>query len=224
MQQHSITTQVPEDLHALFSDLAAMLPGWDLSRPTSELSSALKERLSFQPITQTGKRRGKSMSRRRGQTPKIEKHGRFYTVRGREDEEGQEKRVHKRIKISPIDRKDPAWLNKPEREREARKAVAKLDDNGEVVVRNSEPVTSRHVTFGEQCDRHINQLREREKPAASSSVKKFESYIKIWLKPMLGNLPLGKVNNGAAKRLTEWMKKGGPMPSYPGRKGNGNGN
>ena len=165
----------------------------------------------------------RSMSRRRGQTPKIEKHGRFYTVRGREDEEGQEKRVHKRIKISPIDRNDPGWLNKSERDREARKAVGKLDDNGELVVRNSEPVTSRQVTFGEQCDRYMDQLREREKPAASSSLHAFASYIENWLKPMLGNLRLGEINNGAAKRVTEWMKKGGPMPSYPGRNGNGNG-
>jgi len=83
MEQQSITTPTPADLHALLGDFAAMLPGWDLSRPTSELASALKDRLSHQPTTQTRKCRGKSMSRRRGQTPKIEKHGRFYTVRGR---------------------------------------------------------------------------------------------------------------------------------------------
>jgi hypothetical protein len=223
MQQQSITTPAPADLHALFSDLAAVLPGWDLSRPTSELSSALKERLWSQPITQTGKRRGKSMSRRRGQTPKIEKHGRFYTVRGREDEEGQEKRVHRRIKISPIDRNAPGWLNKSEREREARKAVAKIDANGESVVRSVEPFASSQITFGEQCDRYIAQLRERDKPAAAGSLDRFESMIENWLKPMLGHLPLSQVNNGAAKRLTEWMKKGGPMPSHSERNGNGNG-
>ena len=186
MQQQSSTTATPADLHGLLGDLAAMLPGWNLSRPVSELSSALKERLSRQPTTQTRKCKGKSMSRRRGQTPKIEKHGRFYTVRGREDEEGQEKRVHRRIKISPIDRNERGWLNKSERIRMAREVVGKVDKTSESVVRNSESVTSRQVTFGEQCDRYIDELRNREKPAATSSLVNFQGYVENWLKPVLG--------------------------------------
>jgi hypothetical protein len=214
MQELSSTTNPTVDVHVQLCDLAAMIPGWDSSRPASELLSVLKERLSNQPTIQTGKRRGKSMSRRKGQHGTIEAHGAYYTVRARFDVEGQEKRAHQRIRISPIKRGAPGWLNRAERHRKAAELLFELGANSEerfnAIVK---PAHSRPRTFAEQSKIFLRELRERDKPAAEGTLENWENCLRKWLIPMLGNLPLERVNNGALKRLVSWMKNGGAMPA-----------
>ncbi len=234
MQQPSMTTPTPADLLNLLSDLAAMLPGWDLSRPTSELSSALKERFSPQPTIGSGRRRGKSMSRRKGQLGRIEKHGKYYTLRVWMDVEGQEERAHVRIKICPIKKSSPGWLNASERQNAAKEIIKNIGANSSE--RFNEVVLQTHRgerTFRQQSEIYIQDLRTRlearekagsasegqstaassRRSGAASTLQHTESCLRNWLLPMLGDLPLSKVNNGALKRLVDWMTVGGPVPS-----------
>src|SRR3974390_3915097 len=75
---------------------------------------ALREHPTLKPATPV-KRRGKSMSRRTGQSGHIEKTGNWWVVRWWMDVEGQEKRIHMRAKICPIDGHES--LTKSARER-----------------------------------------------------------------------------------------------------------
>src|SRR5262249_42800593 len=74
-----------------------------------------------QQATPTSQKRGKSLSRRRGQTGHVEKSGRWYVVRYWKDVVGQEKRQLVRERICPI--KGPGSLSKPEIKRRAKEIV-----------------------------------------------------------------------------------------------------
>jgi hypothetical protein len=230
-----ITMNAAGDLPALLCDLTGMIPGWDPSRPASELVSALKQRLSNQPITKR-KSRGKNMSRRKGQKVKIEPHGGWYTFRARVDVEGQKKRVFRRIQVSPIDPAAPGWLNASECYRKAVKMMAALEGRNEEVVKGDgkddevlvnpidvnptgvvpaevAPTKPSVPTFAEQAKALMQELKDPSDPKARSTQKTWGSYLKVWLLPMLGDLPLDKINNTHLKDLVAWMKKGGPMPT-----------
>lgn len=165
------------------------------------------------------------MSRRKGQNGTIEEHGNNYTLRVWMDVEGQEERAHVRIKICPIKRGSPGWLNAAERQNKAKQIIEKIRANSPE--RFSEVVLQTHLgerTFREQSEIFLENLRvraeAREKAGADSTASgaasTYENWggcLRNWLIPMLGDLPLSKVNNGALKRLVAWMKVGGPMPS-----------
>src|SRR3974390_2245088 len=101
------------------------------------------------------KRRGKSMSRRTGQSGHIEKSGKWWVVRWWMDVEGQEKRIHMRAKICPIDGHES--LTKSARERRAKEIIAAsgadTEDHFNKVVKC---VTQ--ITFEEQGERWLNQM------------------------------------------------------------------
>jgi hypothetical protein len=211
MQESAVISPAPEDLLALFSDLATMVPSWDPSRPASELTDALKERLSSKPAM---KHRGKCMSRRQGQLGRIEEHGKFYTLRVWMDVAGQEKRQHVRIRICPIRKGSPGWLNSSQRQTRAKEIIQSIGANSperfEAVVNLGASLQNR--TFREQAKTFLEGLRTREKPAASSTLESWEGIIDNWLNPMLGDMPLEQIKSGVLKRLVVWMK-GGPGPS-----------
>lgn len=164
------------------------------------------------------------MSRRKGQQVKIEQHGANYTVRVRADIEGQKKRIFRRVNISPVSRRALGWLNSKEREFKAREIVGKQDADNKKIVGAGDTPASRQITFAEQSRFYMEKLRKREKPAAAGSLDSFQSHLKNWVNPMLGNLPLRSVGNGALKKLVSWMKTGGPMPPMADKDGNGNEN
>ena len=235
------TTPASQGCPTLSTDaLGELIRNWDRSRSSADLISTIEKACSTPPLANmqaaklANKRRGKSMSRRRGQNGTIEKHGRYYTLRVWMDVEGQEARAHPRIKICPIDKKSPGWLNKSERQNEAKRIIEKTRANSPE--RFNEVVLQTHPgerTFREQSEIRLQDLRARaearEKAGAgpvgqsraassrrSGSTSTFETEeacLNAWLLPMLGDLPLSKVNNGALKRLVSWMVVGGPMPS-----------
>lgn len=235
------TTPALQGYPVLSTDaLRELIRDWDGSRSSADLISTIEKACSTpaSPNTQAAKsankRRGKSMSRRKGQNGTIEKHGRNYTLRVWMDVEGQEERAHVRIKICPISQKSPGWLNASERQNEAKRIIEKIRANSPE--RFNEVVLQTHPgerTFREQSAIYLQNLRTRaearekagvgsvgQSPAASSrrpgSASTFETEeacLNAWLLPMLGDLPLSKVNNGALKRLVSWMVVGGPMPS-----------
>jgi hypothetical protein len=68
------------------------------------------------------RRRGKSMTRRSGQSGYIEVHGKYYVVRFWKDVPGQDKRMHVSQRICPAS--GPGRLNKLARERRAKEIIA----------------------------------------------------------------------------------------------------
>ena len=201
---------------ALFHDINALISGWDASRPPSDLIAELSQRCSGQ-LTANGSinnRRGKSMSRRKGQHGRVEVHGKFYTVRVRADLPGQEKRAHQRLKISPI-KKGPGWLNKAQRTRKADDIIKESGVNSEAhfneVVKQPRPGG---ITFREQSEIFMREMRIRDvDPVANSTLEGWGRCLENWLNPLLGDLPLSKINNGELKRVITRMKLNRRLPS-----------
>lgn len=155
------------------------------------------------------------MSRRKGQNgSRIEKHGGYYTSRLWMDVPEQEERVHIRVKISPVDRSAPGWLNKAERENKLKSIIAKMGANSEerfneVVTRTKNSL----VTFAEQGEVYLEQLATRgEHGASPHTLEGFRLCLSNWLNPMIGTLPLEKVNSLELKRVVARMKQNGLMP------------
>lgn len=172
------------------------------------------------------------MMRRRGQKVRIEPHGGNYTFRARVDVMGQEKRVFRRLIVSPIDPAVPGWLNASECHRKAIKMMAALEGRNEEVVEGEEqggssgdyvigpakppvsaPTKPRVPTFAEQAKVLMQNFKDPNDPKARSTQNGSGSYLNVWLLPMLGDLPLDKINNTHLKELVAWMKKGGAMPT-----------
>lgn len=153
------------------------------------------------------KRRGKSMSRRTGQSGHIERSGKWWVVRWWMDVEGQENRAHMRAKICPI--AGPECLTKSARERRAREIIAASGaDTEERFNRVVKGVSS--VLFAEQAETCLGNMKARtRKPVAPSTVSLWRGVIDNWLTPLIGEMPLDRVNNAALKQVVAAMKKGG---------------
>ena len=162
-----------------------------------------------QPATPV-KRKGKSMSRRTGQSGHIEKSGRWWVVRWWMDVEGQEKRVHMRAKICPIDGLET--LSASARKRRAREIIAAsgadTEDHFNRVVKGYSS-----IAFEDQAEKWLNQMQQRKrKPVAPSTISLWRGCIDNWLTPLIGKMPLEKVNNAAMKQVVAAMMKGGLSP------------
>lgn len=150
------------------------------------------------------------MSRRSGQSGHIEKSGKWYVVRFWMDVEGQEKRRYMREKICPIS--GPGKLSASERERKAKEIVAASGANTvERFNRVVQSLESHHsVTFREQAVIWLSQMKERKrKPVAPATLDIWESCLKNWLNPNIGDMPLDSIGNLALKNLGATMVKGG---------------
>lgn len=153
------------------------------------------------------KRRGKSMSRRTGQSGHIEKSGRWWVVRWWMDVEGQEKRTHMRAKVCPID--GPDALSASARKRRAHEIItasgADTEEHFNKVVKG---VTE--ITFEEQAERWLRQMQQRKrKPVAPSTISLWRGCLDNWLNPQIGTLQLERTNNAVLKQVVAAMMKGG---------------
>ncbi len=192
-----------------------MVAGWDISRPATDFSIHLSETFGQTTVSQPNKvepaRREKTMSRRKGQRGLIEKHGAYYTVRVRMDVPGVEKREHKRIKISPIKR-GPGWLNACERERRAVEMLSEIGANSEVRFQEVVKQTRYGITFQKQAATMLDQMGMRTKPVAENTFMLWRNLIRRWLNPLIGDLMLTDVNNGALKQVAIRLKSNGLSP------------
>lgn len=147
------------------------------------------------------------MSRRSGQCGHIEVSGNWYVVRWWMDVEGQEKRRYMREKICSIS--GPGKLSASERERKAKEIIAA--SGADSVEHFKKVVYSNHgITFRAQAAMWLAQVRNRKrKPVAPSTLGNWESCLKNWLNPNIGDMPLGSISNLALKNLGETMVKGG---------------
>jgi integrase len=156
------------------------------------------------------RKRGKSMSRRSGQSGYIEVRGKYYVVRFWQDVPGREERMHASEKVCPIS--GPGRLTKPERERKAREIIAASGADTPEHLAKAEGV-SLGVTFREQAAWWIEHVQQRKrKPIAPATVEWWQGALDIWILPNLGDVPLSSVGNLALKGLVERMVKGGLSP------------
>jgi integrase len=149
------------------------------------------------------RRRGKSMSRRRGQNGYIEKSGKWYVVRFRTDVQGQEERTYRREKICLI--KGPGFLTDSERKRKAREIITA---SGADSVEHFERVVASNLgtAFRKQAEGWLSYMQARKrKPLASSTYETWRCCLDKWLLPTLGDLPLSAVDNEPVKALVAKM-------------------
>jgi integrase len=156
------------------------------------------------------KRRGKSMSRRSGQSGSIEVSGNWYVVRFWKDVMGQEKRVHACERICPINGSEK--LTQPERKRRAREIIAKSGADTPECLARAEGV-SNGVTFREQAAWWLEHVQQRKrKPVAPATIESWQGCLDVWILPNLGDAPLSSVGNLALKGLVAKMVKAGLSP------------
>ena len=147
------------------------------------------------------------MSRRTGQSGHIEKSGKWWVVRWWMDVEGQEKRVHMRAKICPID--GPEALSTSARKRRAHEIITASGADTEEYF-NQVVKRDKQITFEQQAEKWLRKMQERKrKPVAPSTISLWSGCIDNWLNPQIGELPLEKVNNAVLKQVVAAMVKGG---------------
>lgn len=105
--------------------------------------------------------------------------------------------MHRRERICPIS--GPGLLTRPEIERRAREIVAA---SGADSVEHFEKCSAfgLGITFGQQAAGWIVQIQTKKRsPIAAATAAGYRSYLKKWLNPSVGDLPLASVDNKIAK-------------------------
>ena len=165
---------------------------------------------TFVKATPEKRRRGKSMSRRSGQSGHIAVRGKYYVVRFWIDVPGQEKRRHASVRVCPVS--GLGRLTKPERERRAVEIISASGADTPECLAKAEGA-SNGVTFREQASWWLNHVQQRRrKPIAPATVESWQGALNVWILPNLGDVPLMSVGNLALKELVGKMVKLGLSP------------
>ena len=160
--------------------------------------------------TPAKRKRGKALSRRTGQDGHIEKSGRWFVVRFWKDIPGQERRMHVRERVCPIS--GPGLLSKSERKRKAREIIrASGADSSEYFKEVVKQDTG--VTFHEQSEVWLKHLQNRKrKPIRQSYAVTIQGALDKWILPVIGDLPLGSVDNLTVKPVIDKMSAASLSP------------
>jgi integrase len=113
--------------------------------------------------------------------------------------QGQEKRMQRRERICPIS--GPGLLTRPEIERRAKEIIAA---SGADTVEHFEKCEAFGLgtTFRQQAAWWIVNIQTKKRsPIAPATAAGYRSYLKKWLYPLVGDLPLASVDNRIAKDL-----------------------
>jgi len=145
------------------------------------------------------------MSRRSGQSPKPFKAGKWWRVRARLDVSGVEKRQQKSLKVCLISLRLP----KPEIERLAKRVVEESGANSEEQF--NRVVLGEGVTFREQAKLYLEEATTRNRRPIQDPTS-VEGALRKWINPVIGDLPLSKVDNLSLKPLVKKMVEGGLSP------------
>jgi integrase len=162
------------------------------------------------PATPDRRPRRKSMARRSGQIGYEEAKGGWYHVRFRMDVPGQEKRAYLSKPICPVS--GPGALTKPERLKKRKEIIAA---SGADTVEHFHKVEAINhgTTFREQAEWWLNHVQTRKRnPITPATAAGFGSYLKKWLNPSFGDLPLSSINNLVVKGLVTKMTDAGLSP------------
>ena len=152
------------------------------------------------------RKRGKFLSRRTGQNGYIEKSGRWFVVRYWKDIVGQEKRQLVRERICPIS--GPGLLSKKERRERAKEIIyASGVDSPEYFKSVVTPKPrSEGVTFREQSKVWLENSQNRKRnPIGNSYAVTIQGALDKWILPVIGDIPLGSVDNLTVKPLIDKM-------------------
>jgi integrase len=147
------------------------------------------------------------MSQRSGQVGTVVKAGGWYRVRFRIDIPGQFERKQMSIKICPAS--GPALLSKTERER---RKIEIVTEHGANSAEHFEQVAAieNGTTFRAQAKKWLqDSINRKRNPISEATVAGYESYLKIHLNPLIGDLPLANVNNGTLKMLVTKLSDAG---------------
>jgi integrase len=156
------------------------------------------------------RQRGKSMSRRSGQSGTIVKEGGWYRVRFRIDVPGQYKRKQMSVKICPTS--GLGLLTKSERER---RKVEIVNSSGANSVERFKKVVegATGVTFKEQAKVWLSDVQTRKrKPVKPATARGWQSNLNKWLNPAIGNVPIADVNNSALREVVKRLDEAGLRP------------
>jgi integrase len=146
----------------------------------------------------------RSMSRRSGQSGSVERKGKYFVVRFWQDEAGQEKRIHRSIRICPVS--GPGSMTKPERAHRAREII---QQSGADTAEHFHDVQAVNLgtTFRQQSEWWLKHVQERKrKPVKLHTISSWKSHLK-WINPRVGEMPLSDVKNQAVKDLVSEMSK-----------------
>ena len=147
------------------------------------------------------------MARRSGQVGYEEVKGGWYHVRFRIDVPGQEKRAYLSKPICPVS--GPGALTKPERLKKRKEIIAATGADSEEHFNKIEAI-NHGITFRKQAEWWLNHVQARKRnPITPATAAGFGSYLKKWLNPNLGDLPLSSVNNPVVKGLVTKMTDAG---------------
>jgi Phage integrase family len=150
------------------------------------------------------------MARRSGQVGYEEVKSGWYHVRFRKDVPGRAKRAYLSKPICPTS--GPGFLTKPERVRKRREIIAASGADTEEHFRLVEAI-DQGVTFRKQGEWWLNYVQNRKrKPITEATAIGFRSYMKNWLYPNIGDIPLSSVNNLAARNVVTIMTEAGLSP------------
>jgi len=142
------------------------------------------------------------MSRRSGQSGRIEKKGKVFYARFWLDVPGEAKRVYKSVRICPVD--GPGSLNKFELKRRLKEIIAEFGANSEVTLREAEAVNL-GTTFKQQAERWLQLAQTRKRnPIKPRTADAWATYLK-YINLQLGEMPLSEVNNLAVKEFIAKM-------------------
>ena len=177
-----------------------------LSRTTAEpQSAAVIQCCAATPSKR--RKRGRCMSRRRGQLGSVSKMGQWWTVRYWKDVPGQEERVYMRERICPTH--GPGLLTASARKLRARQIIqASGADKPETLQASLASVCG--TTFRQQSDVWLRSMRKRY--IAPSTLRDWESCLSTWLLPTIGDLPLATIKRTVTQELIDKMVVGDLSP------------
>ena len=154
--------------------------------------------------------RRKSMSRRSGQSGYIEKKGNAFHVRFRIDVPGQENRAYTSVRICPVS--GPGSMTKSERARRAKEIIAESGADSPERFHQVRAINL-GVTFRQQAKWWLHHMQKRKrKPIKPATAKGWESQLKKWLNPNLGDIPVADINNRTLKQFVAKMTDEGLSP------------
>jgi integrase len=159
------------------------------------------------------RKRGRSMSRRRGQSGSISKNGNWWTVRYWIDAPGKKQRVYKREKICPTS--GPGLLTVSARKRKAKEIIeASGADKAETLQASIVSVCG--TTFRQQSETWLRGVEKRD--VAPSTFRDSECCLNAWILPTsingtpFGDLPLAVIKRTVAQELIDKMVAGDLSP------------
>jgi len=198
-RSESVAAQGQKPARAGYQPVALQFPANNTKVPSSTPLKRLK--------------RGKSMSRRRGQTGSISINGKWWTVRFWIDKPGQEDRVYMREKICPTS--GPGLLTASARERKAKGIIVASGADKEETLKKA-VASILGTTFRQQSETWLSIMRKRK--AAPSTLYNWKNCLDTWILPtdingtIFGDFPLSSIKKTVAQELIDHMVAGELSP------------